>query len=105
MSGVSWRDGLCWAGQASGGGGGQPSASPPRVTLVLLSQKGVFQLSNEDYFIEPLDGVPARPGHAQPHVVYKRQVPEKWAEPGDSRAPGTCGVKGVFLCYQLWGRG
>ena len=63
------------------------------------------QLSNEDYFIEPLDGVPARPGHAQPHVVYKRQVPEKWAEPGDSRAPGTCGVKGVFLCYQLWGRG
>ncbi|XP_070631398.1 A disintegrin and metalloproteinase with thrombospondin motifs 7 isoform X2 [Bos indicus] len=55
--------------------------------------KGVFQLSNEDYFIEPLDGVPARPGHAQPHVVYKRQVPEKWAEPGDSRAPGTCGVK------------
>ncbi|XP_032480213.1 A disintegrin and metalloproteinase with thrombospondin motifs 7 isoform X3 [Phocoena sinus] len=55
--------------------------------------KGVFQLSNEDYFIEPLDGVPARPGRAQPHVVYKRQAPERWAEPGDLRAPGTCGVK------------
>ncbi|XP_060011181.1 A disintegrin and metalloproteinase with thrombospondin motifs 7 isoform X2 [Lagenorhynchus albirostris] len=55
--------------------------------------KGVFQLSNEDYFIEPLDGVPARPGRAQPHVVYKRQAPERWAEPGDPRAPGTCGVK------------
>ena len=68
VSGVSWPDGLCWAGQASGRGGGQPSVSPPRVTLVLLSQKGVFQLSNEDYFIEPLDGVPARPGHAQPHA-------------------------------------
>lgn len=83
----------------------QLSASPPQVTLVLLSQKGVFQLSNEDYFIEPLDGVPARPGRAQPHVVYKRQAPERWAEPGDPRAPGTCGVKGMFLCYQLWGRG
>ncbi|XP_066885548.1 A disintegrin and metalloproteinase with thrombospondin motifs 7 isoform X4 [Kogia breviceps] len=55
--------------------------------------KGVFQLSNEDYFIEPLDGVPAHPGRAQPHVVYKRQAPERWAEPGDPRAPGTCGVK------------
>ncbi|XP_033707941.1 A disintegrin and metalloproteinase with thrombospondin motifs 7 isoform X1 [Tursiops truncatus] len=55
--------------------------------------KGVFRLSNEDYFIEPLDGVPARPGRAQPHVVYKRQAPERWAEPEDPRAPGTCGVK------------
>ncbi|XP_034880226.1 A disintegrin and metalloproteinase with thrombospondin motifs 7 [Mirounga leonina] len=55
--------------------------------------KGVFQLSNEDYFIEPLDGVPARPGHAQPHVVYKRQAPEREAALGDSGAPGTCGVQ------------
>ncbi|XP_015335838.1 A disintegrin and metalloproteinase with thrombospondin motifs 7 [Marmota marmota marmota] len=55
--------------------------------------KGVFQLSNEDYFIEPLEGVPTRPGHAQPHVVYKRQAPERQAEQGDSRAPGTCGVQ------------
>ncbi|XP_053079409.1 A disintegrin and metalloproteinase with thrombospondin motifs 7 isoform X1 [Acinonyx jubatus] len=53
---------------------------------------GVFRLSNEDYFIEPLEGVPARPGHAQPHVVYKRQAPERGAELGGSRAPGTCGV-------------
>uniref|UniRef100_A0A480IGI4 A disintegrin and metalloproteinase with thrombospondin motifs 7 isoform X1 n=1 Tax=Sus scrofa TaxID=9823 RepID=A0A480IGI4_PIG len=56
--------------------------------------KGVFQLSNEDYFIEPLDGVPARTGRPQPHVVYKRQAPEKRAEQDDSRAPGTCGVEG-----------
>ncbi|XP_062947346.1 A disintegrin and metalloproteinase with thrombospondin motifs 7 [Cynocephalus volans] len=55
--------------------------------------KGMFQLSNEDYFIEPLDSTPARPGHAQPHVVYKRQVPEKRAELGESGAPGTCGVQ------------
>uniref|UniRef100_A0A8I5NPS0 Peptidase M12B domain-containing protein n=1 Tax=Papio anubis TaxID=9555 RepID=A0A8I5NPS0_PAPAN len=55
--------------------------------------KGVFQLSNEDYFIEPLDGAPARSGHAQPHVVYKRQVPERLAQWGDSSAPSTCGVQ------------
>ncbi|XP_055133517.1 A disintegrin and metalloproteinase with thrombospondin motifs 7 isoform X1 [Symphalangus syndactylus] len=58
--------------------------------------KGVFQLSNEDYFIEPLDGAPARPGHAQPHVVYKRQAPERLAQRGDSSAPSTCGVQ-VYL--------
>ncbi|XP_037689196.1 A disintegrin and metalloproteinase with thrombospondin motifs 7 isoform X2 [Choloepus didactylus] len=55
--------------------------------------KGVFQLSNEDYFIEPLDGAPAQPGRAQPHMVYKRQVPERQAEQGASRALGTCGVQ------------
>nr|XP_012593841.1 A disintegrin and metalloproteinase with thrombospondin motifs 7 [Microcebus murinus] len=55
--------------------------------------KGVFQLSGEDYFIEPLDGAPARPGHAQPHVVYKRQAPGRRAERGNSSAPGTCGVQ------------
>ncbi|XP_069898882.1 A disintegrin and metalloproteinase with thrombospondin motifs 7 [Dipodomys merriami] len=52
--------------------------------------KGVFQLSNEDYFIEPLEGAPARPGHAQPHLIYKRQTPEHQG----SGAPGTCGVQG-----------
>uniref|UniRef100_A0A5F9CXW8 A disintegrin and metalloproteinase with thrombospondin motifs 7 n=1 Tax=Oryctolagus cuniculus TaxID=9986 RepID=A0A5F9CXW8_RABIT len=55
--------------------------------------QGVFQLSQEDYFIEPLQGAPARPGRAQPHVVYKRQAPKKRAAPGDSRTPGTCGVQ------------
>lgn len=83
----------------------QPSASLSCVTLVLLPQKGVFQLSNEDYFIEPLDGVPARTGRPQPHVVYKRQAPEKRAEQDDSRAPGTCGVEGEHLYCQLWARG
>uniref|UniRef100_A0A673U8E5 A disintegrin and metalloproteinase with thrombospondin motifs 7 n=1 Tax=Suricata suricatta TaxID=37032 RepID=A0A673U8E5_SURSU len=57
---------------------------------------GVFRLSDEDYFIEPLEGVPARPGHAQPHVVYKRQAPERRrSEPRDSRALGACGVQGM----------
>lgn len=55
--------------------------------------KGVFQLSDKDYFIEPLEGVPARPDRAQPHVVYKRQAPKRRAEQGHSRAPGTCGVQ------------
>lgn len=96
--------GLSWAGWASGTGGQGAQCWLSPVTLA-LSQKGVFQLSNEDYFIEPLDGVPARPGHAQPHVVYKRQAPEREAALGDSGAPGTCGVQGMRLCSQLWGRG
>ncbi|KAM4826128.1 A disintegrin and metalloproteinase with thrombospondin motifs 7 [Thomomys bottae] len=55
--------------------------------------KGVFQLSNEDYFIEPLAGAPARPGHAQPHLIYKRQAPEGLAGSG---AQGACGVQGSW---------
>ncbi|KAH0513808.1 A disintegrin and metalloproteinase with thrombospondin motifs 7 [Microtus ochrogaster] len=55
--------------------------------------RGVFQLSNEDYFIEPLPGVPAQTGHAQPHMVYKHQVPEQRGQQDHSRAPGTCGVQ------------
>uniref|UniRef100_A0A4X2KXJ5 ADAM metallopeptidase with thrombospondin type 1 motif 7 n=1 Tax=Vombatus ursinus TaxID=29139 RepID=A0A4X2KXJ5_VOMUR len=46
--------------------------------------KGVFQLSNEDYFIEPLDGIEPRAGVAQPHVVYKRQIPEHQEDRGKS---------------------
>lgn len=86
------------AGRASGTGGQSAQCHPCPVTLALLSQKGVFQLSNEDYFIEPLEGVPARPGHAQPHVVYKRQAPERESTPGDPMAAGTCGVQGRCLC-------
>ncbi|XP_028614761.1 A disintegrin and metalloproteinase with thrombospondin motifs 7 isoform X2 [Grammomys surdaster] len=55
--------------------------------------RGVFQLSNEDYFIEPLDGVPAQSGHAQPHVVYKHQGSRKQAQQDGSRASGTCEVQ------------
>ncbi|XP_029399244.1 A disintegrin and metalloproteinase with thrombospondin motifs 7 isoform X2 [Mus pahari] len=55
--------------------------------------RGVFQLSNEDYFIEPLDGVPSQSGHAQPHVVYKHQGSGKQAQQGDSRPSGTCGMQ------------
>ncbi|XP_031201513.1 A disintegrin and metalloproteinase with thrombospondin motifs 7 isoform X2 [Mastomys coucha] len=55
--------------------------------------RGVFRLSNEDYFIEPLDGVPAQPGHAQPHMVYKHQESGRQAQQNDSRPSGTCGVQ------------
>ncbi|XP_021105762.1 A disintegrin and metalloproteinase with thrombospondin motifs 7 isoform X1 [Heterocephalus glaber] len=55
--------------------------------------KGVFWLSGEDYFIEPLDGAPNQPGHARPHVVYKHQTTERWAEQGDIQASRTCGVQ------------
>lgn len=79
----------------------QPGTSPP-VTLVRLPQRGVFQLSNEDYFIEPLPGVPAQTGHAQPHVVYKHQVPEQRGQQDHSRAPGTCGVRGMYHPMELW---
>ncbi|XP_037367288.2 LOW QUALITY PROTEIN: A disintegrin and metalloproteinase with thrombospondin motifs 7 [Talpa occidentalis] len=55
--------------------------------------KGMFRLSDQDYFIEPLEGAPARPGRAQPHVVYRRQAPDPRLEWGGSRPPGTCGVQ------------
>ncbi|KAM5291357.1 A disintegrin and metalloproteinase with thrombospondin motifs 7 isoform 3-T3 [Glossophaga mutica] len=64
--------------------------------------KGVFRLSNEDYFIEPLEGVPARPNRAQPHVVYKRQAPRGQAEQSDSGAPGTCGVQASLEQASWW---
>ncbi|NWZ92049.1 ATS7 metalloproteinase, partial [Nesospiza acunhae] len=58
--------------------------------------KGVFQLMNEDYFIEPVSSSPREEGAAQPHRIYKRQVPEARAEQGGSppapREP--CGVPG-----------
>ncbi|XP_053769353.1 A disintegrin and metalloproteinase with thrombospondin motifs 7 isoform X2 [Desmodus rotundus] len=64
--------------------------------------KGVFRLSNEDYFIEPLEGVTARPNRAQPHVVYKRQAPRGQAEQGISGAPGTCGVQASLEQASWW---
>lgn len=68
------------------------------VSLVNFSQRGVFQLSNEDYFIEPLDEVPAQPGHAQPHMVYKHK---RSGQQDDSRTSGTCGVQGMYLPVAL----
>ncbi|KAF6076482.1 ADAM metallopeptidase with thrombospondin type 1 motif 7 [Phyllostomus discolor] len=64
--------------------------------------KGVFQLSNEDYFIEPLEGVSARPNRAQPHVVYKRQAPRGQAEQGNPGAPSTCGVQESLEQASWW---
>ncbi|XP_004617610.1 A disintegrin and metalloproteinase with thrombospondin motifs 7 [Sorex araneus] len=52
--------------------------------------KGVFQLSNEDYFIEPLRGVPAQPGQAQPHVLYQHEAPDGQ---GNSSSSATCWVQ------------
>ncbi|NXC29407.1 ATS7 metalloproteinase, partial [Campylorhamphus procurvoides] len=57
--------------------------------------KGVFQLMNEDYFIEPVSSSPREDGAAQPHRIYKRQAPRDGAEQGRSPpAPReTCGVQ------------
>ncbi|NXH38405.1 ATS7 metalloproteinase, partial [Dicaeum eximium] len=58
--------------------------------------KGVFQLMNEDYFIEPVSSSPREEGAAQPHRIYKRQVPKDRAGQG-RRAPApreACGVPG-----------
>lgn len=101
MLGAGWPQ---LAGRASGTGVQSAQCQPCPVTLALLPQKGVFRLSNEDYFIEPLEGVQARPGHAQPHVVYKRQAPERERTPGDPVAAGTCGVQGMRRRCRLWGR-
>ncbi|XP_067874310.1 A disintegrin and metalloproteinase with thrombospondin motifs 7-like isoform X2 [Heterodontus francisci] len=38
--------------------------------------KGVFRLSDEDYFIEPLEGHPWEEDTAQPHIIYKRHAPD-----------------------------
>ncbi|XP_051896607.1 A disintegrin and metalloproteinase with thrombospondin motifs 7-like [Pristis pectinata] len=38
--------------------------------------KGVFRLSEQDYFIEPLEGQPWEEAAVQPHVIYKRHAPE-----------------------------
>ncbi|KFP52872.1 A disintegrin and metalloproteinase with thrombospondin motifs 7, partial [Cathartes aura] len=57
--------------------------------------KGVFQLMNEDYFIEPVSTSLREDGAAQPHRIYKRQAPKHGAEQG-RRPPaprGTCGVQ------------
>ncbi|MGH0182642.1 UNVERIFIED_CONTAM: hypothetical protein FKN15_010308 [Acipenser sinensis] len=65
---------------------------------------GVFQLSNEDFFIEPLGGEGQEDGAAQPHVIYKRHAAERGGERGsepphqssvseDPSVNGTCGVK------------
>ncbi|KAG8516401.1 A disintegrin and metalloproteinase with thrombospondin motifs 7 [Galemys pyrenaicus] len=64
--------------------------------------RGVFRLWDQDYFIQPLDGGPARPGRARPHVVYRRQAPDPRPEQGRSRPPGTCGVQGT-PSLPLWG--
>ncbi|XP_076982869.1 A disintegrin and metalloproteinase with thrombospondin motifs 7 [Tamandua tetradactyla] len=69
--------------------------------------KGVFQLSNEDHFIEPLEGVPVQPGRAQPHVVYKHQAPERRAKQDAPRALGACAVQASLeleLQREYWER-
>ncbi|NXE26922.1 ATS7 metalloproteinase, partial [Ardeotis kori] len=57
--------------------------------------KGIFQLMNEDYFIEPVSASFWEDGAAQPHRIYKRQAPERGTEQGRRRpAPReSCGVQ------------
>uniref|UniRef100_H3B1V3 ADAM metallopeptidase with thrombospondin type 1 motif 7 n=1 Tax=Latimeria chalumnae TaxID=7897 RepID=H3B1V3_LATCH len=52
--------------------------------------KGVFRLSNEDYFIEPLKGPQEKDGAAQPHMIYKRHISQNRKQSNIAR---TCGLK------------
>ncbi|XP_064013869.1 A disintegrin and metalloproteinase with thrombospondin motifs 7 isoform X1 [Pogoniulus pusillus] len=57
--------------------------------------KGVFQLMDEDYFIEPVSTSFQERGAPQPHRIYKRQTPEHGGEQG-RRPPApqeSCGVQ------------
>ncbi|NWX15024.1 ATS7 metalloproteinase, partial [Aegotheles bennettii] len=53
--------------------------------------KGVFQLLNEDYFIEPVSPGSREEGVAQPHRIYKRQTLEQGRRPPAPQE--TCGVQ------------
>ncbi|NXX11830.1 ATS7 metalloproteinase, partial [Podargus strigoides] len=73
---------------------GRALAGGPAALSTCDGLKGVFRLTDEDYFIEPVSPSPREDGVAQPHRIYKRQVPEQGAEPG-RRPPApweACGV-------------
>ncbi|XP_054858791.1 A disintegrin and metalloproteinase with thrombospondin motifs 7 isoform X2 [Eublepharis macularius] len=42
--------------------------------------KGIFRLANKDFFIEPLSASKPRENTAQPHKIYRRNVPEYESE-------------------------
>ncbi|NXP59253.1 ATS7 metalloproteinase, partial [Chloropsis cyanopogon] len=77
---------------------GEVRGRAPQGGLAALSTcdglKGVFQLMDEDYFIEPVSSSPREEGAAQPHRIYKRQVPKDRAGQGrGAPAPREpCGV-------------
>ncbi|NXG73143.1 ATS7 metalloproteinase, partial [Baryphthengus martii] len=78
---------------------GEVRSRAPARGLAALSTcdglKGVFQLLNEDYFIEPVSTSFPEDGVAQPHRIYKRQAPQRGSE-RDRRPPApqeTCGVQ------------
>lgn len=71
------------------------------------SQRGVFRLANEDYFIEPQATNKHEDGTARPHRIYKRHAPKYEEEESivessrkrDRKQPdtlGTCGVQGIL---------
>ncbi|KAK1160876.1 A disintegrin and metalloproteinase with thrombospondin motifs 7-like [Acipenser oxyrinchus oxyrinchus] len=83
---------------------GQAATSGKAAISTCNGLMGVFHLSNEDFFIEPLGGEGQEDGAAQPHVIYKRHVAERGGERGsepprqsrvseDPTINGTCGVK------------
>ncbi|NXI71696.1 ATS7 metalloproteinase, partial [Anseranas semipalmata] len=57
--------------------------------------KGMFQLMNEDYFIEPVAASVPEDTMAQPHRIYKRHTPEHQGEQGKRQpaAWAACGVQ------------
>ncbi|NWH61339.1 ATS7 metalloproteinase, partial [Geococcyx californianus] len=78
---------------------GKVQGQAPQGGLAALSTcdglKGVFQLMDEDYFIEPVSTSFWEDGAAQPHRIFKRQAPKHGAEQG-RRPPAaheTCGVQ------------
>ncbi|NXT23228.1 ATS7 metalloproteinase, partial [Syrrhaptes paradoxus] len=78
---------------------GEVRSRAPQGGLAALSTcdglKGVFRLMDEDYLIEPVSDGAREAGAAQPHRIYKRQVPEHGAEQGQGPAAPreTCGVR------------
>ncbi|XP_041274399.1 A disintegrin and metalloproteinase with thrombospondin motifs 7 [Onychostruthus taczanowskii] len=76
---------------------GEVRGRAPQAGLAALSTcdglKGVFQLMDEDYFIEPVSSSPREEGAAQPHRIYKRQVPQDRAEQGRRPPREPCGVR------------
>uniref|UniRef100_A0A8C4TMR2 ADAM metallopeptidase with thrombospondin type 1 motif 7 n=1 Tax=Erpetoichthys calabaricus TaxID=27687 RepID=A0A8C4TMR2_ERPCA len=54
---------------------------------------GVFQLSGEDFFIEPLEEAESSSEERKPHMIFRRHVTER---PDSKATPvrGPCGVRG-----------
>ncbi|XP_078282954.1 A disintegrin and metalloproteinase with thrombospondin motifs 12-like [Rhinoraja longicauda] len=60
---------------------------------------GFFRLHSEDYFIEPIHRHPQDREKPQPHIIYKRHVPQRSHGQHHEFIPGisgTCGIQDTF---------